>query len=136
MNFLFPFLVTVWLALVTVFIALPSHAAETYEHDITIVPGEPWSMVVQWRYKETAPTANLNNYYLAYVGNGSPLSDGVTARMYIESSTVDATAVLLRLTAKQTAAIAKITDKKQLWSLVHIPDLGPALLVARGEVKL
>jgi hypothetical protein len=55
--------------------------------------------------------------------------------MYIESSTVDATAVLLRLTAKQTAAIATIKDK-QLWSLVHIPDLGPAMLIARGEVKL
>lgn len=123
--------------LVTILLALPAYAADKVAeipiHNITITPGEPWSMVVKFRFKVTAPIEKPNNHYLAYVGNGSPLSDALVARMYIEASTVDAMAVLLSLTAVQTAVVAGTNNK---WSLVFIPDLGPAMLIARGEVEV
>ena len=106
-------------------------AAEVPTHDITIIAGQPWQMMVQFRLVTGIPVERHGNYYLAYISTGALLSDGLLARMYVEASTVNPTALLLSLTADQTTALAGIPAA---WSLVYIPDLGVARIVSQGKV--
>jgi hypothetical protein len=109
------------------------HAIDGPRHNITVTPGQPWHLIAQFISTPDIPLALQGNHYLAFVSQGQLLSDTLYARMYVEASNVNPSALLLNLTKEQTAFLA---DKACTWSLVYIPDTGPARLLATGNVEV
>lgn len=113
-------------------LALPAVAGDVQTHDITtILPGQEWQAMILLEDAPGVPTATQGKTYIAYVSSMPPLTEMVYARFYLEISTVAQGAILLRLTPEQTMALS---GKNSRWTLVHIPDVGPAQLVCAGKI--
>lgn len=108
-------------------------AQSTPIHNITAAPGKPWHMVVQFKATAGFPAERHGNYYMAVVRSDGLLSSDLYARMSVEASSVNPSALLLSMTAEQVQAI---TGKPATWQLVYIPDTGPAILLTTGRFEV
>jgi hypothetical protein len=113
--------------------AVPALSADIPDHAITITPGQPWSMVVQYQLSDGISVERTGNSVLSHLGFRAPAYNHRHIRFYIEDDATTTTQVTLSMSAKQTAAL---TDKNAEWSLIYMPKSGPALLIARGKIEV
>lgn len=102
------------------------------QHDISITPGQPWQMVAQFMSSPGVSAERHGNKYVAYAGTGTMFSDGRLTGIDVEASTVNPSALLLSMTAEQTRVLS---GQSAVWYLIYLPDTGPAMLLATGDIK-